>query len=175
MMLKSFTLIETLIAIAVVTLAIVGPFHIAQSVLQTSYTARDELIASALGQEAMEYVRNVRDSNFVYNVHNGASRAWLYGLDGSTGPDCYTHACVVDPGQQTTIDCGSTSCAARPLYLSSTNLYNQSTSGTQTRFTRTVRLTQISTTETQVTVTVSWLTHGATYTVTLTENLRNWL
>lgn len=175
MMLKAFTLVETLIAVAVVTLAIVGPFHIAQGVLQSSYKARDELIASALAQEGVEFVRNMRDSNFVYNLHNGGSRSWLSGFDGTNGPDCYTNACVVDSAQQTVISCGNSTCASRPLYLSGSNLYNQSLSGTVTRFTRSVRLTQISASETKVTVMVSWSSHGVVHTVTLTQNLRAWL
>ncbi len=175
MNMKGFTLVETLIAIAILTLAIVGPFTVVQGVLQSSYIARDQLIAAALAQEGMEYVRSVRDSNFIFNTHTAGSRPWLYGLDSSTGIDCYTNACVIDPGQQTVIDCGNTSCAARPLYLSGTNLYTQTSAGnTQTRFTRQVRLTSISATETLVTVTVSWTGHGS-YSVVLKENLRNWL
>ncbi|MGE5541072.1 MAG: type IV pilus modification PilV family protein [Bacillota bacterium] len=170
MNLKAFTLVETLIAVAVIALAIVGPFQIAQGVLETSYTARDQLTATALAQEGVEYVRKVRDNNYIYNLHTPANRAWLYGLD-----TCYTYACVVDPGQQTVTSCGNQTCSTKPLYLSSSNLYTQvTTNGTQTRFTRAVKLTQISATETKVTVTVSWNYHGAR-SVVLTEIMDDWL
>lgn len=176
-----FTLVETLVAIAVLTISIVGPFQIVQGVLQDSYLVRDQLIAGGLAQEGMEYVRQIRDSNYIYANHTATSRPWLYGLDGSTGPNCYTGACVVDPSQDgsanAVISCGSGdyTCAGRPLYLSTNDIYTQQTaSGNPTRFTRKVVLTFVSATETIVTVTVTWQNHG-TRTVTLTENLRDWL
>jgi prepilin-type N-terminal cleavage/methylation domain-containing protein len=175
--LTGFTLIETLVAIAVITIAIVGPFNIVQNVLVISYTGRDTLIASALAQEGIEYVRQVRDSNYVYSLHNSTARAWLLGLDGTSGPNCYTNACVIDTAYQTVTSCGDSTCASRPLYLSNTtpSWYTQSSSGaTVTKFTRKVRLTSLSATETRVDVTVSWTSHGP-HSVTLTEYLRDWL
>jgi Tfp pilus assembly protein PilV len=173
---KSFTLVETLVAIALMSITIVGPFQIVQGVLQSSYIARDQLIAAALAQEGMEYVRNVRDSNFIYNNHHSAGQSWLQGLDGTAGPDCYTNACIVDVTVPTVASCGNTTCTSptHPLYLAAGNLYNQSGSGSVTRFNRMVRLTSISSTETMVTITVTWDYHG-THSVVLVENLRSWL
>ncbi len=182
---RGFTLVETLIAILIVTMAIVGPFNVAQGVLRYSYTARDQLVAASLAQEGIEYVRYIRDSNFIYNTHTGSTRPWLYGLDGSTylgvtSPDCYTTdpsggACLVDPSQQTVTACLTTDCSNKPaLYLSGSYLYNQASSGTVTRFRRRVELKSISATETLVTVTVSWSNHGV-YSIVLTETLDNWL
>lgn len=189
MNMKAFTLVETLVAITVLTFAIVGPFRVAQNVLSSSYIARDQLIATTLAQEGVEYVRVVRDSNFIYNLHNTGTRPWLYGFDGSTylatpSPNCYTNACVIDATQApyssaAVIDCGDATCSGKPLYISSTNLYTQDTTtagNTVTRFTRSVKLTRFTgdPTQTQVTVTVTWNYHGP-HTVVLTETLRNWL
>src|SRR4051812_12452334 len=115
---KGFTLVETLVAILILTIAITGPYTLVQGVLRSSYIARDELVASALAQEAMEYVRYIRDSNYIYTAHGGTGRGWLYGLDGSTGPNCYTYACTVDVPQQTVTSCGGPTCIS-PLYISS--------------------------------------------------------
>jgi prepilin-type N-terminal cleavage/methylation domain-containing protein len=180
MMTRAFTLVETLVAIAVVSLAIVGPLHVVQGVLQSSYTARDQLIAAALAQEGVEYVRSLRDSNFIYNVHNSGTRQWLYGLDGNGGPNCYSSNCVIDVGQQQVSGqpaavYNSSKCTNRPqLFLSANNLYNEACSGTPTKFTRVIRLTLISPTETLLTVTVTWTGHGS-YSVVLKEDLRDWL
>ncbi len=179
---KAFTLVETLVAISIITIAITGPFQVVQSVLQSSYIARDELIATGLGQEGMEYVRAIRDGNALYNNHHNGGRTWLQGLDTSSTPDCYTNACVVDVGQQTAQSCGAVTCAATlwPLYLASNGLYNQGVgagaagTGTVTRFTRQIRLTSISATETRVTVTVSW-TYRGTHQIVLIEDLHDWL
>lgn len=174
---RGFTLIETMIAIAIVALAVAGPFLAVQGVLQSSYTARDELAATGLGQEGIEYVRSVRDSNFLYNLHHGASLAWLNGLDGNNGPNCYSGACIVDLSTLTAVACGNSTCTGLPIYLrkASPIVYTQTTSGnTQTKFTRAIRLTSVSPTETLVTVTVSWNEHGANSLV-ITDVLRSWL
>lgn len=177
-----FTLIETLIAITVLTMSIVGPFQIVQGVLNSAYNSRDQLIGAGLAQEGMEYVREARDGNYLYNVHGGAV-AWMYGFDGTGGsPNCYSNTgasqsdCAVDPQARTVTACGSVGCTPGPLYIN-TNTYlytQQNTGGTFTRFTRTVRMTQISTSETLITVTVTWENHGSR-SVVLQEYLRNWL
>ncbi len=171
-----FTLIETLIAITVLTLSIVGPFQIVQGVLNSAYNSRDQLIGAGLAQEAMEYVREVRDSNYLYNVHGGAV-TWMYGFDASGGSsDCYSHGCLVDPGTKFVITCAADNCPSTPpLYQDGTTyLYNNRNVGTPTRFYRQVKMTAISPSETMVTVTVTWENHG-TKSVVLQEYLRNWL
>lgn len=172
---KGFTLVETLIAIMVLTLSIVGPFQIVQGVLNSAYNARDQLIATGLAQEGVEYVREVRDSNYLNNLHGGAV-TWMAGFGVSGGnPDCYTRGCKVDPEAKTVVDCGAVTCAGSPLYLdSSTYRYNQQNIGTVTRYTRTVKLTTISANEVLVTVTVTWVNHG-NKSVVLTEYVRDWL
>lgn len=183
---QGFTLVETLIAVAVIALAIAGPFQIAQGVLKNAYNARDQMIAASLAQEAVEYIREVRDSNYLYNARYGAGSVnWLGGFDGTNGPNCYQNACVVDPhyyqasipfsAGYSVLSCGGATCTSRPLFLDSASYrYNQQTIGAQTKFIRTVRLTQISSTETLITVTVTWESHG-TQTVELSEYLHNWL
>ena len=169
---RGFTLVETLVAITVVVTAMVGPLYAVQQSLNASRTAREQLIASSLAQEGVEYVRSMRDSNYLYVLTKGTALSWLYGVDGTGGSvNCITAACVVDPTQNTV------SRTIAPLYLSATNLYNQAGSGTPTNFTRQVRLTAVpgSVSEMVVTVTVTWTTKGQSRNVTITERLHNWL
>jgi len=173
---RGFTLIETLIAITVLSFAIVGPFQIAEGVLSSAYVARDKLSASALAEEGLEYVRSVRDSNVVYNTHHAGSRTQFAGFDGTSGsPNCYTNSCVVDPGQQSATVCSDASCSTQPLYYASNGLFTQVTTGnTKTKFTRKVQFAALNATSTQVIVTVSWTGHSA-YSVVLTEIFTNWI
>ena len=169
-----FTLVETLVAVAILTIALSGPFFAIQQSLVASYVARDNLIAASLAQEAIEFIRSIRDDNYLYNLaHPGSPRSWLYGLDGSGGVDCQEpKMCAVDPGQNETDECAGT-CA--PLYESSGHVYNQQESGTVTRFTRSVSVEMISDHEALVTVSLTWKTGHLNESITLTTTLQDWL
>ncbi len=168
-----FTLVETLVAITIIAIAMTGPFFAVQQALNASRTARDQLIASSLAQEGIEYVRAVRDTNYL------SGRSWLAGFDGTAGElsasaNCFTADCVVDPAKRTART------TITPLYISESGtnaLYNQQQAGMQTPFTRKVRIANVSGRphEAVVTVTVTWTSRGQTQTVTVRETLNNWL
>lgn len=60
---KGFTLIETLIAVLLLATAITGPLTIASKGLTATLVAKDQFTAFYLAQDAIEYVRYVRDSS----------------------------------------------------------------------------------------------------------------
>lgn len=155
---RGFTLVETLVAITIIALAITGPFYAVQQALNASRASRDNLIASSLAQEGLEYVRSIRDGNYLGGV------AWLSGL-----ASCYAVPCTIDPTQN------QIRTSVAPLYLSSQGLYNQASSGTVTPFTRTMQLTTVSANEVRVTIIMTWQTRGVPHTMTLSESLHNWL
>ncbi len=173
---SGFTLVETLVSVVLLTMTIVLPYYAIQRSLSATFSARDDLIAASLAQEAVEFVRGVRDNNY---LAGRTGSAWMYGFNGSVA-NCFSpNRCTVDGTRNTLsqaiVQCPSNNCASRPLYLSSSNLYtHRTTSGTQTKYQRYVQLTQISTTEVRVTATVTWFDHG-THTITVTEILTNWL
>ncbi len=180
---RGFTLIETMVAITVLAIALVGPFVAVRSALTGAYTARDQLVASSLAQEALEYVRSVRDNNYLNN-----DRAWMDGLSSlacyGASPGSY---CTVDPTRgdlhtssdavaaYTTVAPGNCASGARCLYLSSAKLYNQQLEGTPTRFKRVIQIRHVSATEVVVTAQVHWSTNGKVYSVTVSDTLRDWI
>jgi len=58
---KGYSLIEVLVAIAVLMLSIVGPLSIASKSLQTSYYAREQATALFLAQEGIEIFTTARN------------------------------------------------------------------------------------------------------------------
>ncbi len=81
---KGFTIIETLVAIAILMISIAGPLTIAQKSLLSALYARDQVTASFLAQDVIESVKNKRDNN-IY-----ASQSWLAGMNGLSGaPSCF--------------------------------------------------------------------------------------
>lgn len=59
------TIIETLVAISILTVSIVAPMSLTMQSLASAYYARDQVIAFNLAQEAIESVRAIRDSNIL--------------------------------------------------------------------------------------------------------------
>ena len=74
---KGFTIIETLVAITILMISIAGPLTIAQKGFNAGIYAKDQVTASYLAQDAMEYIKNVRDNN----VFASPSQDWLLGFD----------------------------------------------------------------------------------------------
>ena len=62
---KGFTLVETLVAVTVLLLVIIGPMTIAQKGIQNAGYAKDQFTAVYLAQEALEAVREARDADAI--------------------------------------------------------------------------------------------------------------
>ncbi len=176
---RGFTLIETMVAVAIITVSLIGPMYALQQGLVNSYEARDKLIASGLAQEGVEFIHGIRDGNYLYKIANpGTTRDWLYGLDGSSSStNCITpNKCAVDAYYNTIAFCTGTCPTLRQV--TTTGLYNQAaTSGTNkaTKFVRTVELFPVNDHEMQVRVTVEWATGTGTKKVIVAENIQDWL
>ncbi len=63
--LTGFTLIEIMVAIAVMSIGVVGVYSLVSTVAKASAINSDRFIASELAREGMEIVRNIRDRNWL--------------------------------------------------------------------------------------------------------------
>jgi prepilin-type N-terminal cleavage/methylation domain-containing protein len=105
---KGFTLIETLMAVLLLSVAIAGPLTIASKSLQATLIAKDQDTAFYLAQDGIEYVRWVRDTNTLKcNATNSCTASsWLAGLNGTSdniivgGVDQQNGDCVSSGGTQ---------------------------------------------------------------------------
>ena len=62
---NSFTLLEVILAITVLTLAIGGSFVLVSQAIASVSAVQSKLIASYLVQEGIEIVKNIRDTNWL--------------------------------------------------------------------------------------------------------------
>jgi prepilin-type N-terminal cleavage/methylation domain-containing protein len=184
---RGFTLIETLVSIAIIMLATAGPLFSASQALVSAEISRDQLTASYLAQEGIEYVRLVRDNAYLalYPPNtNTSAAAWTNFVNGVIS-NCSSTACTVDPARSLGVNSSLTPCgtspnpACAPLYTdNSTHVYGQYSiipgNVTKTPFTRTIRVTTVSSTEQSVTATVTWSFHNSTYSVTVNNHLTPW-
>ena len=189
---RGFTLIETMVAIAILTLSIAGPLYTANRAIVAAETASSQLTATYLAQEGIEYVRMMRDNEYLLAYHAGtniSSIAWTNFLnnpisDLSAITQCIApNKCILDPVQgvlapltQCPVSGGQGNCTA-PLYLISKGIYseqNVSGTGVLTPFTRSIQAVFVSPADERIVSTVSWSFHGMPYAVTVTDHLTPW-
>ncbi|MCR4334259.1 MAG: prepilin-type N-terminal cleavage/methylation domain-containing protein [Patescibacteria group bacterium] len=151
---KGFTLIETLVAVAIMMLAVTGPLTIAHRGVQSALYAKDQVTAYYLAQDAVEYIRSVRDGNFL------ASKSWLEELD-----LCLNTDCMID-----TI-AGTKSNSGELLYNSSNGQYGYGNGGIKSGFTRTINIDDTVENNAMIEVKISWNTSLFTQTFTIQENM----
>lgn len=186
---KGFTLIETLVAITVLTIAIVAPMTLTSQALSAAMYARDQVTAFHLAQEAIEAVRSIRDANILNNAYgtqmdilDGIPIAQDFVIDtrdddaGTAIHECTTGTC---PPMRT----DDTFYAYGPI--GTTDVYAQSPGWRDTNITRTVRAQWVAcpteqtcsnTDEIRISVTVSWRTSSdRTRVFTISQNLYRWV
>lgn len=140
---KGFTLLEALVAISILMVAVVAPITIAQKGLSSAIYTKNQMIASYLAQDAIEYIKNWRDEN----LNTKPKKDWLEELG-----DCKGDAfCKVD-----TINNEIFTNNGNPLKKDDGNHFYNYRSGVDTEFVRKVNIKEISDDKAELTVTVSW-------------------
>lgn len=86
---KSFTLLEVLMAVFILTTAVGASYVLFQKVFIASSLTQSKLIAYYLAQEGIENIRNIRDSNWLNGVSwtdeiSGQETEYVNFLDGSS-------------------------------------------------------------------------------------------
>ena len=151
-----FTILETMVAVAILVIAITGPLSTIGSALGQIYIVRDQMIAINLAQEGVEAVRQVRDSKLLEHWTTHTSPF-------NTIPD---GGYYLDSNFELK-SCAATACTAEaPIYKKSDSSYYQDTSigtGISTNFTRVITVEAINTSEKKVTSKVVWRTSGGAF------------
>jgi prepilin-type N-terminal cleavage/methylation domain-containing protein len=177
-----FTLIETLVALAILSIAVVAPMSLVAQSLTSSLYARDQVTAFFLAQEALEAVHNIRDHNILLTSFGTPTDLM------STIPTNDTPF-VIDTRNNVITLCGGV-CPVIKEQLNPT-LYGHGTNPTDlaepgwkpTRFTRTTRVKYAKNPDNSdnlneiiITVSVSWRSGSLPVrTFTLSQNLYRWI
>ncbi len=179
---KGFTLIETLIAIFILTLTVGGLLTLAANGYFSVRYARNQISADSLVQESIEYIRNSRDTA----VQDGTDWPTWVGQFSSNGCTSST-GCIVDPfniGGSYFRACGST-CEATSFYPTS-GFYGYATDGTYpatmtsgaapqtTTYVRTVTMHLVGSDQLVVNSTVRWFNGNAAKSTSQSTLLTNW-
>jgi prepilin-type N-terminal cleavage/methylation domain-containing protein len=152
---NGFTLVETLVAIAVLLLAIIGPMTIAQKGIQNAQFANEQFTAVFLAQEALEAVRKLRDEKALDRYAGDSSTDTSDWLPSSSAGCESGSGCAYNPSSDSFASCSNSSNCR--LYIdSNSGKYSHDIGGSQSPFTRTVKIGSYVAGGWQVAVTVSW-------------------
>lgn len=167
---RGFTFVETLVAISILLLAIAAPLTLGSQGLAASRIARDQVIGTYLAQEAIEYARNVRDTNAL------AGNDWLQGLE-----DCVNATCVVDVPTGAIDACvvGSRDECEPLVFHKTTGLYGLAGGGSkwvETKFTRVLSIVvnEKAPSEALITAEVFWTDGLAERRLSVEESILDW-
>jgi len=156
-----FTLVETLIAVTILITSLVGPLVVAQKGLISANFARDQVAASYLAGEAVEYIRNKRDENAL------AGLSWLNGLY-----SCIDGKCAIDVINDAISAC-SENCPN--LQVDPENgFYGYGNGWVNSIFKREVKISNINDSEVAIAVTVLWKSGILAREFILRENIFDW-
>jgi prepilin-type N-terminal cleavage/methylation domain-containing protein len=175
---SGFTLMETLVAITILLIGVLGPLTIAARGIADGLYAKNQLVANFLAQEALELIINQRDTNLDWIDNNlGSLDNWDYAIR-----ECYTQPCRVSP--QATGQSGDPmvyqGSAESLVYCAGSGLYVESGSGSCSLedergpiFTRAITIDDLGVTPPQikVTITMSWFNRSVPKDFTLVNYL----
>jgi len=184
---RGFTLIETLVAVLLLSIAVVAPMTLASKSLSSAHYARDQITAYYLAQEAIEALRAIRDAQILVIAQSASGAPDIFAsiphnsapfiIDArKTDPTSSIALCPVGAGQK-----------CRVLQTDGL-LYGYdfcSDNSCNTYFIRTVRAcfiqstgacTSVNSDELRVTVEVEWKTGPIqTRRFSISENLYRWI
>ena len=192
---SGFTIVEAIVAVFILSISISAMLGLTVSSYSSAKYANNELTANYLLQEAVDAIRNSRDTMVFQksgvNATNWSAFLTAYGKD--TSSSCFSNnGCGVSVNSYFTPGTPSTfvsACTADTQGLGGSTIpcsalqyddsaqggsYYSSTSGSASRFKRQVKMVSTDANKVEVTVTVEY-PNGTTFKIrTLKMNLLNW-
>ncbi len=170
---KGFTFVEVLVSLFILTLGVGGAFAVIRTITMGTNVNNSRLTASYLGQEGVEVIRNIRDTNWLQSRADG-SVSWDDGIrEGDWQVDYNTETL-----RNTSFEnCGGSNCMhynGRKLNRDSNGFLSYSP-GTSTPFRRMVSIDKLGSDRIEVSVTVMWDERNRSHSVEVTEIIQNWI
>lgn len=153
---KGFTLIETLVAVFIVSMSITALLSVVGQNIFTAGYLKNKAIATGLAVEGVELVRNIQDSILLSSDYGESPISVVLGdLDGFALCSSFEGLCFIDPISLAIASCQNQECPK--LLLSGEGYYNYY-SGQETNFTRSIEIDFLDAQDSgTVTVRVEWL------------------
>jgi prepilin-type N-terminal cleavage/methylation domain-containing protein len=169
-----FTLVETLVAVSILSLSILASFTAVQTGIKSSTVARDQVTAFYMAQEAIEFIKNIRDENALHSI-SGVSTNWLASMAASAGDPCYFgKTCIIDSPLKTITSCSGGFGTCQNLKQDSVSgLYGYTSTWTATNFKREIQFQSVSANEITIIVKITWTNRSTSNSFQITESFFN--
>jgi prepilin-type N-terminal cleavage/methylation domain-containing protein len=178
---KGFTLVETLVAVAIFATSITGLISITARGINDTVFVKNKLTASYLAQEGVEIIRSMRDTSALVSLDAS------YWSEFITSPgyidSCYstngTNSCYIDGSAQALValPCSDEGVCPVMKYNQDQNSYGYS-SLEDSIFTRKITIVPVGgsgSSEILINSEVSWTQGSRTFTTSFQYNLFNWI
>jgi prepilin-type N-terminal cleavage/methylation domain-containing protein len=180
---RGFTLVETMVAVFILTIAITSLLGLTARSLFTARYARNEITANYLLQEVVDYIRNERDTKVFLSSELTAWDDFLNTLGKNSltlcfsDEGCYFDVNMIEEIKKCEGECPYFKYAETQLQLSqSGSFYTYKDFGKVSNFRRTINLKSGSNpNELLVTVKVEWLNGNLLRERSLNMSFLNWL
>ncbi len=153
-----FTLVEALVAVSIVLVGVTAAFGTAQMGLSSTSAVRNRITAIFLAQEALEGVKNIKDSNLQKISLNNSTINWLAGIPAGGASCSQNEACGYDVVDNLLANCGAMDgCKIKTVSENGNIFYRQTAQpGDDTGFIRQIFVEEIVTgKEAKITVQIS--------------------
>lgn len=177
---KGYSLVEVLVAVAILMLSIVGPLTIAMKSLQSAQYALQQNTAFFLAQEGITAVNTLRNNGFLAVYIGATTDSWAWSRDERLTPCYMEQGCNIDFRDSTLydniMDCDfAEKACVMGINYSATRAVYRMFSGIETPYKRVIKMENITPDEIAVESTVTWGSTllGGTQTITLTTSVFN--
>jgi len=193
---KGYSLIEVLVAIAILMIAIVGPLTIAAKSIQSSQYARQQITATYFAQEGITAIHAIRNESALAYIDNSTANPWEWttamqnylSLSACFISSTNKNGCNIDFSdsslEDNAVSCATKSNCTMELQIINSNskkspfyvLKATSSPSSPTPYTRMIRLKSLNGgDEILITSTVEWNSKllGGIYSITATSSVFN--
>jgi prepilin-type N-terminal cleavage/methylation domain-containing protein len=153
---RGFTLLETLAALLIISVSLVGVFSLIQQIIGFLPISQERLTAVYLTQEGLELVRNLRDTNQIKGL------SWNDGLLGCAS------GCEIDYAGQVLL-----AWTGRYFKIDASGFYNYA-AGNPTAFQRKITLTADGPDHLKILVEVFWSEKGRSHQASSRSEIYQW-
>jgi len=186
---QGFTLIETLIAVAIFSISIISLMSVLGNGLSDIEYAKKKTTATYLAQEGIEYLLNKRNAYVLFSSDPNDWNDFVANFDGGTGntkcstsqpPDsdetgqCGFNIAIVNQTNAASVFICATDASRCHLYFNNGNYSTNPLNGIDSGFIRTIWADTSLTDRIEIYSRVSWEQKSGTHSITMTEYLYNW-